>query len=126
MALGRTAVLSIGRLTSSAPQGNLCWYILQGYSRNTFPIVSRKKLRREEECLVEDGALCIRTQVLLDYLHQNCPSLHLTSKEMNRHLAREMGLDRPTKEARWACKKIHGRRYLALPLALLRRSAKKY
>lgn len=116
----------LGRLTSSAPQGNLCWYILQGYSHNTFPIVSRKKLRREEECLVEDGALCIRTQVLLDYLLQSCPSLHLTSKEMNRHLAREMGLDRPTKEARWARKKIHGRRYLALPLALLRHSAKKY
>ena len=99
-------------IQNSVPQGNLCWYILQGYHNGAFHIVPRKKLNSNEDCVVEKDALCIRTETL-------------SSKEMTKELCIE-GVLESRSEMRNAAKRIHGKRYLELPFAALQNGAKHY
>lgn len=115
----------VSHIQDSAPQGNLCWYILQGYHSGAFHIVSRKKLNSDEDCVVEKNALCIRTEVLLSYLRGNPSLSSLSSKEMTKELRKE-GVLESHSEMRNAAKRIHGKRYLELPFAALQSGAKRY
>lgn len=112
-------------IQNSAPQGNLSWYILQGYRNGAFHIVSRKKLNNNEDCVVEKDALCIRTETLLSYLRRKASLGSLPSKEMTKELCTE-GVLESRSEMRNAAKRIHGKRYLELPFAALQNGAKHY
>lgn len=112
-------------IQNSAPQGNLSWYILQGYRNGAFHIVSRKKLNNNEDCVVEKDALCIRTETLLSYLRRKASLGSLSSKEMTKELCTE-GVLESRSEMRNAAKSIHGKRYLELPFAALQNGAKHY
>lgn len=115
----------VGHIQDSAPQGNLCWYILQGYHNGAFHIVPRKKLNNNEDCVVEKDALCIRTETLLSYLRGKASLGSLSSKEMTKELCIEGVLENRS-EMRNAAKRIHGKRYLELPFAALQSGAKRY
>jgi len=112
-------------IQNSVPQGNLCWYILQGYHNGAFHIVPRKKLNSNEDCVVEKDALCIRTETLLSYLRRKTSLGSLSSKEMTKELCIE-GVLESRSEMRNAAKRIHGKRYLELPFAALQNGAKHY
>ena len=115
----------VSRVQNYTPQGNLCWYILQGYHNNEFHVVPRKKLNHDEDCIVEKDALCIRTETLLTYLRGKANFGSLSSKEMTKMLCQE-GVLKKHSEMRLATKRIQGRRYLELPFAALRNGAKHY
>lgn len=115
----------VSRIQSNAPQGNLCWYILQGYHKGDFHVVPRKKLRSDEDCIVEKDSLCIRTETLLSYLRGKASLGSLSSKEMTKGLCKEGVLENHS-EKRNATKRIHGKRYLELPFAALQSAAKRY
>lgn len=113
--------------SQSAPKGNLSWYIRQGYCNDAFTIVSRKKIKSSKDCVVEDGALCIRTSALKDYLAQT-PYGGMSRTAIGDRLEQEGVLPpiRAAKEVRRAKKKIHGKRYLEIPLNLLSSAAQRY
>lgn len=115
----------VSRIQNSAPQGNLSWYILQGYHNGEFHIVPRKKLNSDEDCIIEKDALCIRTETLLSYLRRKASLGSLSSNGMTKGLCREGVLENHS-EMRNATKRIHGKRYLELPFAALQSSAKRY
>ena len=115
----------VSRVQNYTPQGNLCWYILQGYHNNEFHVVPRKKLNHDEDCIVEKDALCIRTETLLTYLRGKANFGSLSSKEMTKMLCQE-GVLKKHSEMRLATTRIQGRRYLELPFAALRNGAKHY
>lgn len=110
------------------PEGNLSWYILQGYHKNAFHIVStRKKLERENkiDCVVENDALCIKPCTLLSFLKTQPAFQWMTSKKMDRQLREEGGLTHCA-ERRAATKRINGERYLELSFEILKASSRKY
>lgn len=115
----------VNRIQCSPPRGNLSWYILRGYHNGDFHVVPRKKLKSDEDCVVEKDALCIRTETLLSYLRGKASLGSLSSKEMAKELCREGALENHA-EMRNATKRIHGKRYLELPFAALQSSAKCY
>ncbi|MEQ2444849.1 hypothetical protein WMO64_15450 [Pseudoflavonifractor sp. CLA-AP-H29] len=111
--------------TCQSPRGNLCWYIFCAYRENEFHIVSRKDIHSDADCVVENGALCIRTDTLLAYLRSATPYRDLSKTTMNRCLHEEGVLTQHC-ESRAATKKIKGQRYLELNLARLKAASLSY
>ena len=116
---------SVERVTRPAPAGNLSWYILRGYRDNAFHVVPRKKIRDSSDCVVENDALCIRAEALLQFFHTATPYHELTKTDMSRRLAGE-GVLAQHKEHRAATKKIGGKRYLELHFSNLKAAAQAY
>ena len=115
------------KLTASVPKGNLCWYILDGYSKNQFTVVTQKEqlINNENDCLIKKGTLYIRAQTLLEYLCNYTPYVFSSVNKMNKTL-KEEGMLGDSKEKRSAYIKINGRRYLKLDIKLLRQCAQQY
>ena len=115
------------KLTASVPKGNLCWYILDGYSKNQFTVVAQKEqlINNENDCLIKKGTLYIRAQTLLEYLCNYTPYVFSSVNKMNKTL-KEEGMLGDSKEKRSAYIKINGRRYLKLDIKLLRQCAQQY
>lgn len=115
------------KLTASVPKGNLCWYILDGYSKNQFTVVTQKEqlINNENDCLIKKGTLYIRAQTLLEYLFNYTPYVFSSVNKMNKTL-KEEGMLGDSKEKRSAYIKINGRRYLKLDIKLLRQCAQQY
>ena len=112
-------------MTHPAPEGNLSWYILQGYRSNTFHVVTRKMICDEHDCIVERDALCIRANTLLRFFHTVTPYHTLTKTDMGRQLIEEGVLSRG-REQRSARKKVCGHRYLELSFSSLQEASRKY
>ena len=108
-----------------SPRGNLCWYIVHAYRENEFHIVSRQNICSDADCVVENDALCIRTDTLLAYLRNATPYRELSKTAMNRRL-REEGVLTSHRESRAAAKKIKGQRYLELNLTKLKAASLSY
>lgn len=115
----------VEQMTHPAPEGNLSWYILQGYRSNTFHVVTRKMICDERDCIVERDALCIRANTLLHFFHTVTPYHTLTKTDMGRQLIEEGGLSRG-RERRSARKKVCGHRYLELSFSSLQEASRKY
>lgn len=115
----------VSRIQCAPPRGNLAWYVLRGYHNGDFHVVSRKKLKSDEDCVVEKDALCIRTETLLSYLRSKANLGCLSSKGMTKGLCKEGVLENHS-EMRNAGKRIHGKRYLELSFVALHRAAKCY
>lgn len=116
---------SVERVTRHAPAGNLSWYILRGYRDNAFHVVPRRKIRDSSDCVVENDALCIRAEALLQFFHTATPYHELTKTDMSRRLAGE-GVLAQHKERRAATKKIGGKRYLELHFSNLKAATQAY
>lgn len=115
------------KLTASVPKGNLCWYILNGYSENLFYVVTQKEqfANIKNACLIKNGALYMRPQTLLEYLLNYTPYVYPSVNKMNKILKEECVLG-DSKEKRSAHFKINGIRCLKLDIKLLHQSAKLY
>lgn len=117
----------VSQIQIPPPEGNLSWYILKAYRGEEFLVVSsRKELRDDEEnCIVEDDALCIRTKTLLSHLHKQPIFRALTQKQMTKRLFEE-GVLPERAEKKSATKRIHGKRYLCLSFDALKTAKKQY
>ena len=115
------------KLTASVPKGNLCWYILDGYSENLFYVVTQKEqfANIKNTCLIKNGALYMRPQTLLEYFRNYTPYVYPSVNKMNKILKEECVLG-DSKEKRSAHFKINGIRCLKLDIKLLHQSAKLY
>lgn len=116
---------AISQSTLPAPRGNLSWYIVDGYHKGKFSVAAQRKLLGEYDCIVEKDALCIRTDSLHRFFVTHTPYCDLSKTEMNRRLIAEGALLKG-RENRSAKKKIHGRRYLELSFAALKKAALMY
>jgi len=120
------------RIEDVAPQGNLSYYILRAYHNNEFHVVSsRKQMTEDDCCIVENGALCIRTETLLLCLQKQTCFRALEDKGMDKTLKKEWKDALGDKfqeraEKRSASKRIHGKRYLPLYFDVLKAAAKEY
>lgn len=91
-----------------APKGNVSYYILEGYRGKEFDIVSsRKEIIDDKDCLVEKGALCIKTKTLLEFLQDQANFQAWDEKRLSKEL-KEEGVLTDTKEGRAAKKKSTG------------------
>ena len=114
------------RLTNENPKGNLCWYILNGYSNRLLPAVTdQKKVNIDDCCLLKKGALYVRPSTLLTYFQVHTPYRLSSKNEMNRELKRE-GVLEDNSEHRSAYARINGKRCLKLSFELLQKSAEHY
>lgn len=126
----------VRRIQNNFQKGNYSWYILAAYNAGEFQIVStRKRMIDEHDCIIENGALCIRTKTLLEYFETKAIFGSLSDKKITKALREEGVLDflaednslkNHNKEGKSAGKKIHGKRYLELSLTRLKNAAKKY
>ena len=116
---------AISQSTLPAPRGNLSWYIVDGYHKGKFSVAAQRKLLGEYDCIVEKDALCIRSESLHHFFVTHTPYCGLSKTEMNRRLIAEGALLKG-RENRSAKKKIHGRRYLELSFAALKKAALMY
>lgn len=118
----------IEKSTQSVPKGNLSWYILHGYHDNAFHIVTRKNIKSNQDCIIEDGALCIRMSVLKNFLTNDTPYKELSQKMIGSRLVQEGAIQSIDmhKEKRSATKKIKGHRYLEIPFDLLSNTAQTF
>ena len=87
--------------------------------------MSRQNICSDADCVVENDALCIRTDTLLAYLRNATPYRELSKTAMNRRL-REEGVLTSHRESRAAAKKIKGQRYLELNLTKLKAASLSY
>lgn len=114
------------QVQDTPPKGNLCWYILDGYRNNAFHVVpTRKAIRFDKDCVVENDALCIKSSVLLLFLQRQPGYQGLTKKMMTKQLKNE-GVLSCRAESRNATKRIKGKRYLELGFELLKVSSRQY
>lgn len=118
--------LQCERLTNENPKGNLCWYILDGYSNRLLPAVTdQKKVNIDDCCLLKKGALYVRPSTLLTYFQVHTPYRLSSKNEMNKELKRE-GVLEDNSEHRSAYARINGKRCLKLSFELLQKSAEHY
>ena len=124
--LGAQADL-IEKSVQSVPKGNLSWYILQGFRKNEFRVVSRKKLKHDSDCVLEDGVLCITLSTLKDFLRAT-PWNELSKYDIGDRLEQEKVIPPigACKEKRRAKKRIYSKRYLEIPLDKLKKAAINY
>jgi len=132
----KTQEKEVQRIQNDSPKGNFSWYILNAYNAKKFRIVnSRKKMLDEHDCVIECGALCIRTKTLLEYFNAIEVFGSLSEKKITKTLQLEGAIDclskedsprKRNKEGKSAGKKIAGKRYLELDLIRLKKSAIKY
>ena len=117
----------IKKLTASVPKGNLCWYILDGYSENLFYVVTQKEqfANIKNTCLIKNGALYMRPQTLLEYFRNYTPYVYPSVNKMHKILKDECVLG-DSKEKRCAHFKSNGIKCLKLDIKLLHQSAKLY
>ena len=128
----RKQVSSVRRLQNNPSRGNFSWYIWDGHQRGIFSIVDKRKKMSASDCIIENNALCIRTETLLKFFHAQEGFSSLSAKGLTRALRQEGVLDFPlegesttrqNRERRSSSKKIAGKRYLELNLTKLKRSA---
>lgn len=132
----KTQAQEVQRIQSNSPKGNFSWCILKAYNAGEFHTVnSRKKMLDEHDCLIEHGALCIRTKTLLKYFETNTIFDSLSDKKITKTLQEEGAIDclskenpqrKRNKEGKSAGKKINGKRYLELNLVKLKKAAVGY